>query len=692
MTEDRFVQQDVQSHLVAEHKIHAGNNTWDEKILIERLELHLGHTSGVRLALGGVHALSTVRRRRPIYLLPPRPAVIMGRSAELETLRQSVVPRHVIDLHGLDGAGKSTVAAALTHDLDLSHFPDGVVFVTGRLQCHDLLQALFDSFYESEIPVKVTPEQTHTYLSNLRVLVVLDDVGLGPQRIDPILDALREAAALVAGPERSAVGRGRALRLDGLPHQEAVALFERSFGRSPSASEFPIVDEICSLLNDMPLPITCIAAQAAHSKQSLAKLLADLQGRKPWAGPGADLSIGPSLEQIVLFLDAPARQLLTFIAAFAGPSASNETLGRLMNLPVAEFQQHAQHLQQLGLLRSVGAHQWAVSPTAQVQAAPRLALASAYYQTARTWLVDDATRLDIVNYYTTRLAQGDHLPGDELPNLLGAIEDCARNGWLEQLKTLARAADLSLAELCWWAEWQHVLDLTRRAAQAEGDRALEVWAMHQLGSVLGTLGNFERALQLLRTALNMRQAQGDQVGTALTAHNLEVLEYLQPEPIEVQAGQPVAPTKPQQKVAPPSAVTTDQKAISLPAAETARARGVRLRITLLAAIIVLLSGTLVLRFGLGVGKPREELSGLTISWEFGDAWNALDNETWTQQIKIIVEGDGGDYRYFVDEEPAAQLFEVVRPLCDGAEGTIRVEADSGQSGEVEYAFDSPYCR
>jgi hypothetical protein len=87
MPRHRAVQQDLSSHLVAGHRIHSGNNAWDEKIIIERMELHLGQPSGVRLAPGGVHALSTVRRRRPIYLLPPRPPVIINRSAELETLR-----------------------------------------------------------------------------------------------------------------------------------------------------------------------------------------------------------------------------------------------------------------------------------------------------------------------------------------------------------------------------------------------------------------------------------------------------------------------------------------------------------------------------------------------------------------------------------------------------------------------------
>jgi hypothetical protein len=683
-------QQDLFSHLVDGHKIHARQGEAEEKIVIERLELRLGQPTGVRLQPSRVHALSTVRRRQPIYLLPPRPPMIVNRSTELETLRQSVVPRHVVDLHGLDGAGKSTLVAAFAHELDFNHFPDGAVYATGHLRHQDLLQALFDFFYESDSPVKIAVAQSHTYLANLRALVILDEAGLGPKQVDPILDALNEAAVLVVGPDRVALGRGRAVRLKGLPRQDAVALFKKASAPKPSAEESPMIDQICILLNDMPLPITGVASQTAHSKNTLTQLLTDLQGRRPWAGPGGDLSVGPSLEEIVLVLDAADRQIMTLVAAFARPGASSEALRRMLNLSTAEFQQRVERLQELGLLTAVGPTQWVFTPRTREFIPPRLRLVSAYYQTARSWLVDDGALRQVVSYYSTRLSRGDQLSGDELPGLLGAIEDCARNGWLDYLKPMVFAADRSLARLGWWSEWQHHLDLARRCAQAGGDRTLEAWAVHQLGSVLGALGEFDRAFHLLRTAVNIRQALGDETGAAQSAHNLEFLQQMAPAPVEEKILPSPDPTESHED---PDEPTPKGQGISEPApTSTKRKSRVKIRIALLTALVLAVIGTFALRYATGIGPSENPAPDFTVSWEFGDAWNALNEETWTQQVRIVVEGGDGDYDYFVNGEPTADTFEVVLPLCEGSQGNVRVESGDGQSAEFKFEFDSPYCR
>jgi hypothetical protein len=690
-TEDLYFEQDMLSDLVATHEIFAGMGTAQAKIMIERLELY-PEPSGVRLVPGRVHALSTVRRRRPIYLLPPCPPLTIDRETDLETLRRSITTRKVVDLHGPDGTGKSTLAAALIHGFDLNHFPDGVVFVTGRIHHEDLLQSLFDSFYESDSPVKITLQQSYTYLHNLRVLVILDDVGLGPKQVDPILDALNDGTVLILGSERTALGRGEAIPVKGLPHHEALTLFGTGLARTPTSDESLIIDQICTTLDDMPLPILCIATQAGKSQRSLAKLLAELKERKPWAGPGGHPSVGPSLEQLVLTLDATDRHLLTLTATFASPTASGETLRRLMNLSPDAFQERFERLRGLGLLQAFRSFPSASAPPSRDKGTLRIALTSAYYQTVRTWLVDDATRLGVVNYYATHLGRGDRLPGDELPALLGAIEDSAHQGWLDHLKPLVQAADRSLARLCWWAQWQHVLDLTRRAAQAEGDRALEAWATHQLGSVLGSLGHFERSFQLLRSALSMRQALGDQAGAELSAHNLDVLDRQLPVPVGIETLSTAAPAASPEQGAQPASLPAAEEAPEPAPASVERRRRPRLRLALLIALAFLVIGALALRFAAGVGEPKDTIPGLTVSWEFGDAWNALDNETWTQQIIIVATGSNDEVRYFVNGEPSGEMFQVTLPLCSGAQGTIRVESGSGQQAEIEYAFDSPFCR
>jgi hypothetical protein len=218
---------------------------------------------------------------------------------------------------------------------------------------------------------------------------------------------------------------------------------------------------------------------------------------------------------------------------------------------------------------------------------------------------------------------------------------------------------------------------------------LEAWALHQLGSLLGSLGVFDRAFHMLETAESIRHALGDQDGADLSGNNLAALEQLAPtvipeaiEPPRTLAPTPTAPSESTQALEPSEP----------PVQEPLRPSRLRFRLALLAASVILAVGTVVLRFVIGVGDTANETPGLTVGWEFGDAWNALDHQTWTQQMRIVIEDGDGAYDYFLDDEPVGEVFEIVLPICEGAQGTIRVESADGGSASVDYEFDSPYCR
>jgi hypothetical protein len=214
--------------------------------------------------------------------------------------------------------------------------------------------------------------------------------------------------------------------------------------------------------------------------------------------------------------------------------------------------------------------------------------------------------------------------------------------------------------------------------------------VHQLGSVLGALGEFDRAFHLLRTAVNIRQALPDEAGAAQSAHNLEFLQQIAPAPAEEKILPSPDPTESQEE---PDEPTPKGERISEPAPTSAKRKsGLEIRIALLTALVLAVIGTFALRYATGIGPSENPAPDFTVSWEFGDAWNALNGETWTQQVRIVVEGGDGDYDYFVNGEPTADTFEVVLPLCEGSQGNVRVESRDGQSAEFKFEFDSPYCR
>jgi hypothetical protein len=664
------------------------------RIAIDRLELQLGHASGAQLVPNRVHALSAVRRRDPIFLYPSCPTKLIGRSAELETLRQSVVARHVVDLHGPDGAGKSTLAAALIHAVDANRFPDGAVYATGKFQYQDLLQALFDCFYTSETPIHIADEHSKTYLNNLRALVVLDDVGLGPKELDPVLDALTESAVLVTGAERSALGRGRAVKLGGLSRQAAVEIFCSAASPTPSPEDAPLVEQICLFLNDMPLPVLGIAAQITYGGASVPQVMADLQNRRPWAGTGADPSIGPALEQIVAGLDGANRYLVTLLAAVDGQYVNVETIAQMASLSMADLLDRVRGLHQLGIIQPYDCTKQDFDVKSDRALGERLALVPGYINTVQTWLVDTPARQRVADYYAVKLSRGAQVAGYEIRCLLGALEDCWQQGWLDRFKPIASAAERALGGLRWWAEWQHVLDLTRRVAQSLGDRSQEAWAMHQLGTLLGVAGEFDRSTHLLRTAKGMREALGDTAGAELTSRNLSIIDDLAPVvPLEI-TPIPLAPeteTTAEAAIedAPPEFQRVQPQQAALP--PRVSRRRLAMMMAAIATLVVLLAGAVAIVVVAGIAGNGHERSDLAVSWEFGDAWNALDNTQWTQQIIVVVDDGDDDLTYFVDGEPSGPTFERVLPICDGDQGTISVESSDGRSGTVEFGFDSPFC-
>jgi hypothetical protein len=74
-----------------------------------------------------------------------------------------------------------------------------------------------------------------------------------------------------------------------------------------------------------------------------------------------------------------------------------------------------------------------------------------------------------------------------------------------------------------WQIWLDILNLILKAARALGDRKVEAWALHQLGSRAMCLGQAAQARELLTEALSIRKAIKDKAGLKVTQHNLNVL-------------------------------------------------------------------------------------------------------------------------------------------------------------------------
>jgi hypothetical protein len=86
-----------------------------------------------------------------------------------------------------------------------------------------------------------------------------------------------------------------------------------------------------------------------------------------------------------------------------------------------------------------------------------------------------------------------------------------------------------------WGAWEPVLERCRAAAKALGDRSVDAWALHQLGTRAVCLGDADTARRLLDQAATLRDELGETGAAAVSRRNLAfiiaaVAEERRPEP------------------------------------------------------------------------------------------------------------------------------------------------------------------
>ena len=254
-----------------------------------------GQTVSEELALRNVRTGDAV-----VGDLPDRVTSFMGRDREVDAIRGLLVDgARLVTLTGPGGIGKSSLAVEAARVVQPA-FPDGAWFVP-----------LAEVTDPDEVPAAIArgiglrdgPERSAAtallpYIADRRLLVVLDN-------LEQVLDAAGQVAALVrASPASRVLVTSRApLHIDAEHEvpvtpltEEATALFdERARAVRPDwdgTADRATVEEICRLLDDLPLGIELAAARV--SMLSPAAIRDRLAARLPLPGPGRR--------------DAPARQ------------------------------------------------------------------------------------------------------------------------------------------------------------------------------------------------------------------------------------------------------------------------------------------------------------------------------------------------------------------------------------------------
>ena len=440
-------------------------------------------------------------RSTPVTIKPRAFPSLLDRENEFELIKKSVHSSVPISVWGQQGVGKTSFIRQLTHTLDIGSFTSGIIYLdTSGLGYEDLLQALFDSFFESDSTYKPTTADIVRALQNIKALIFLDDIQIGRDEVPSILDAAPNSLFILSSTERSLWGEGEVIPLRGLPENESIKLFEKELSRSLSEQEKITVIKICAMLQGHPLQILQAASLARDSGRPVEYILSEIANEKTDDKSMAYMTMAS--------LSDSEKQVLALLAAAGGHIVSLEHIKGIFKDGSA--QKDIQRLVTLGLVQS---H----SPRFNITDALVSSITAAW--NLSSW--QDVLLNYAINWVSQQPTSA--LVEESSGLLIHTLKNAGeRKKWREVIQ-LGRALEKFMVLFKRWQTWSDILNLILTAAKALNDSKIQAWALHQLGSRALYLGYASEAKTFLSQALNIRQTLGDKAGMAVTQHNINTL-------------------------------------------------------------------------------------------------------------------------------------------------------------------------
>lgn len=444
-------------------------------------------------------------RTSPVQQLPPPFPRMINRQQEIDRISSALMAVEPVGIFGKNGLGKTSLLRVLAHNAQ--GLQDGVLFLSVRgRSLSDVYQAVFDAFYECDVACKPRERQILSYLQDLQALILLDDLDLEQQDLEALINALPGCSFIFASLEQGLSGEGQTIGLDGLATDDAITLFEQELGNKVADDELPEARELCSALAGNPLDILRAAGMVREAGVSIAEALEKVQN----SGDATE-----ALEtEILSTLSDKERKVLVVLSALDGTPLHKKHINAL--LQTKDVDSVLEKLEQRKLVQS---HDSQYSVTGSLSDTLKKVWDLTSWQ---EWLVqyliswgdqqDSITTIaNVIDAYLTVLAW-----------------TISNERWTEALE-LVRIIEGPLALGRRWGAWDLALQWGLQAAREAGQQNAEAWALHQIGTRALCLGEDHLARESLEAALSLRVDLGDQLGAAVSRHNLGV--FLGPSPL-----------------------------------------------------------------------------------------------------------------------------------------------------------------
>jgi energy-coupling factor transporter ATP-binding protein EcfA2 len=486
---------------------------------IRQYNLKIASFTGHLVVPGSEQRLAIKPRKLPILERTDSFPDLLDREQEINSTVTALQKHQQVEFYGRDGSGKTTLLKFLSHHYPESGYPDGVICLWAkRKSVEDLLQALFDAFYDSDPPYKPSQIRLQRDLKSKQALAIFDDFDLPRDEIEVLNDTIPGCGILFASSEQQFQDKGKVILLAGLPIEAALDLFRRGLGRNLDEGEGPFAGWVCTALDGHPLSILQASALIRDGKQSLDEL-----ARRIPAGFNPEEFAGFVLET----LSEEEQPLVKSLATIDGASVNVAHLHALSGSIKAES------LAETLLKRHI------------VQAhSPRYSLAGNLLETVEASWDLTSWRERTLEYFIGWIEQHRMQPLtmlEEVEAVLKIIQWAFDSGrWADALR-LIHAFEGALVISKRWTEWHQLLRWALEASRKLGNQLEEAWAQHQLGTLALCTGNLEEARTFLTSALSMRRSLGDEIGAEVTQNNLSLLGPIPAPPTKNGSGPPARP-------------------------------------------------------------------------------------------------------------------------------------------------------